>query len=202
MNKVLLGVNVALVICVGVLFYQVNSGKAENEITSVPAPKKDAKLMPVTSKIAFYRNDSIAEQYGYIKDKRKTLQDLEKSIQGQLQRESAKLQARYNELMQKAQTMTQQESEAAQMELGQGQQKLEELKYKLEGDLAQKSAEIQKELFDKVQGFLKKYNEKQQFDYILSYVDGGQVMLAKDTLDITSDVVNGLNAEYQQSKKK
>jgi len=27
------------------------------------------------------------------------------------------------------------------------------------------------------------------------------VMLAKDTLDITTDVVNGLNQEYKDSKK-
>lgn len=200
MNKVLIGLNVALVIAVGVLFYQVNSGSTSTE--EAVTPKKQASQMPVTSKIAFVRNDSITEGYDYIKEKKQTLENLAKSYDGQVQAESNRLQKRYQELMQSAATMTQEEGQRAEMELQQGQQKLQELKYRLDGELAEKTATMQKELLDKVQAFLKKYNETQKFDYILSYQDGGGVLLAKDTLDITSDVLNGLNADYKKSKEK
>ncbi|MES2629630.1 MAG: OmpH family outer membrane protein [Bacteroidota bacterium] len=198
MNKVLIAVNAALVIAVGVLFYQVNAGSPATEDVK---PQKQASQMPVTSKIAFIRNDSVTENYEFIKEKKKQLEALATSYDRQVQSESNKLQQRYNELMQKAATMTQEEGQKYEMELQQGQQKLQELRYKLDGELTQKTADMQKELLDKVKTFLKKYNEKQKFDYILSYADGGGVLLAKDTLDITSDVVNGLNAEHLQAKK-
>lgn len=198
MNKVLLAVNVALVAAVGFLFYQVNSSNTVEE----PTPKKSASSMPVTSKIAFIRNDSITENYEYIKDKKVTLEKLAADYERQVQAESNRLQKRYEELMKVAATMTQEDGQRAEMEIQQGQQKLQELKYRLDGELSQKTLDMQKELLSKVQTYLKKYNEKQKFDYILSYQDGGGVLLAKDTLDITSDVLNGLNIEYNNSKKK
>lgn len=201
MNKILVGTNVALVLAVGFLFYQVNSKPTGKDENAELVPKKNASMMPVTSKIAFFRTDSINDGYLFVKEKIKNLESQEKGMQASLESKSRALQTRYAELQQKAPTMTQAEGEAAQMEMQQSQQELEELRYKLSADLEGKRVELQKEFFGKVNSFLKKYNEKQQFDYILSYVDGGQLMLAKDTLDITRDVLTGLNAEYTNSKK-
>ncbi len=201
MNKVLLAVNAALVLAVGFLFYKTLGTNEAGVANATPEIKKDAKLMPATGKIAFFRADSLNENYLFLKEKSKGLLDEEKRFQGTLEGKMKALQARFGELQQKAPTMTQQEMEAAQLELQQAEQQIEELKYKMAADLDVKRVNLQKEFFAKVNSFLKKYNSTQNFDYILSYADGGQVMLAKDTLDITSDVVNGLNAEYKNTKK-
>ena len=203
MNKILLGVNAALVLAVGFLFYKLSDSDCceMGSNKNGPLVKTDAKLMPVTSKIAFFKADSINENYLYLKEKTKALEDEEKRLNGTLEGKMQALQGRFNELQQKAANMTPQEQEAAQLELQQSQQQIEELKYKMATDLDKKRVALQKEFFEKVNGFLKRYNQQQNFDYILSYAEGGQVMLAKDTLDITTDVVNGLNQEYKDSKK-
>lgn len=204
MNKILLAVNAILVIAVGFLFYKVScSDCCSNGGSSSEAPliKTDAKLMPVTNKIAFYRADSVSENFVFLKEKAKALEAEQKRLEGTLEGKMQAMQARYGELQQKAATMTQQEMEAAQMEMQQTNQQIEELRYKMAGDLDKKRMDMQKDVFDKLNTFLKKYNQKQNFDYILSYVDGGQVMLTKDTLDITIDVINGLNKEYPVTKK-
>ena len=58
------------------------------------------------------------------------------------------------------------------------------------------------DLQKKVEDFLKKYNEKKGYSFIVSYRPG-EFMYYKDSVyDITKDIVNGLNAEYSKTKKK
>jgi outer membrane protein len=56
-------------------------------------------------------------------------------------------------------------------------------------------------LIDTVTNFLKRYNKVYKFDYILGYKMAGEILLANDTLDITSDVVKALNQEYKDKGK-
>jgi outer membrane protein len=51
-------------------------------------------------------------------------------------------------------------------------------------------------LIDSVMNFLKRYNEKYKFDYILGFTKGGNILYANDTLDVTNDVIKELNAAY------
>ena len=55
-------------------------------------------------------------------------------------------------------------------------------------------------LVDSVRNYLKRLNEIYNYDYILGYNNTGNIFLAKDTFDITNDVIEGLNREYQVYK--
>jgi outer membrane protein len=52
-----------------------------------------------------------------------------------------------------------------------------------------------------VTAYLKRYNRQYQFDYIMGYKAGGEILVSNDTLDITRSVLDGLNSEYHQRKK-
>ena len=41
--------------------------------------------------------------------------------------------------------------------------------------------------------YLKTYNKNQQYDFILGYSRGGGILFANDSLDVTKQVVEGLN---------
>ncbi len=197
MNKVLVGINVALVLAVGFLFYQVNSKPTEEVVT----PKKDSKSMPVTSKVAFFNFDSLTVNYEFIKDEKKKFEQLQNRWDGELSAKEQSFQKRYAELEQKAQTMNQNDMQQAQMELGQMQQTMAELKQKAAEDIQKKNLEFATEMNKKLDSFLKTYNQKQQFDYILKSGEGGFIAYGKEALNITTDVINGLNAEYENAKK-
>ncbi|HNE28198.1 MAG TPA: hypothetical protein PLW66_03475, partial [Saprospiraceae bacterium] len=47
---------------------------------------------------------------------------------------------------------------------------------------------------------LKTLSDKIGYDYILSYSRGGQILLANDSLDITNEVLQLLNARDQEKK--
>ncbi len=199
MNKILLIVNAALAVAIGVLFYQVNNAKSDKPSVAVT---KNAATMPVTSKIAYFNTDTLTLKYEFIKEKNKVLQDEERRLNGNIEAKTKALQNRYLELQQRAQTMTEKEIEAASLELRQAEQAIGEMKQKAAMDLEKQNIALLKELYSKLDSFLKKYNEEQKFDYILKYEEGGFIAYGKDALDITSDVLNGLNEEYAASKKK
>ncbi|MEO7802253.1 MAG: OmpH family outer membrane protein, partial [Ginsengibacter sp.] len=62
------------------------------------------------------------------------------------------------------------------------------------------NSKMKDDILKKIQDFLKVYNKDKRFDYIFSYEPG--FMFYKDsTLDITRDVVVGLNKSYTESGK-
>ena len=88
-------------------------------------------------------------------------------------------------------------------------EKLQQQEAEFNNYAAQKQQEIQEEqvvmmnqLGDAIQTFLQKYNEQKQFAMILTNSGGAPVITADAALDITDDVLAGLNEEYIKSKNK
>jgi outer membrane protein len=86
-------------------------------------------------------------------------------------------------------------------------QKLQQQEIEFNNYAAQKQQEINEEqvvmmnqLGDAIQTFLNKYNEEKQYAMILTNSGGAPVITADAALDITDDVLAGLNEEYIKSK--
>ena len=56
------------------------------------------------------------------------------------------------------------------------------------------------QLGDAIHTFLTKYNEEKQYAMILTNSGGAPVITADEALNITDDVLAGLNEEYIKSK--
>lgn len=76
------------------------------------------------------------------------------------------------------------------------QQELYEMQDQFAAVMAQKEFEMNMVLLDSIRNYLKRINLKYQYDYILSYNATGNLLFGKDTLNITQQVVEGLNNEY------
>ena len=104
------------------------------------------------------------------------------------------------ELQKKAQTMTPQEQEAAMNEMNEMQQNLQIRKQNSDNELLSYNSKMNDDILNRIQNFLKKYNSDGKYSYVFSYQPG--LMFYKDsTLDITADVIKGLN-ELDAEKKK
>ncbi len=86
-------------------------------------------------------------------------------------------------------------------------QKLQQQEVEFNNYAVQKEQEIQEEqvvmmnqLGDAIQTFLNKYNEEKQYAMIITNSGGAPVITADAALDITDDVLAGLNEEYIKSK--
>ena len=52
--------------------------------------------------------------------------------------------------------------------------------------------------------YIKEYNKSGNYNYVLAYSEGplSPVLLANESLDITKDILEGINAQYRAKKKK
>lgn len=73
------------------------------------------------------------------------------------------------------------------------QQELMELRDKMLEGLGEDEKKINESLQTNLLTFLKEYNQKHGYDFILGYQPGGGILFANDSLDVTLDVVKGLN---------
>jgi outer membrane protein len=148
-------------------------------------------------KIAFVDIDTLEANYDYFKLKKTEFETRQKEIDARLEKMANTLQAEYSVLQQKAEKgeMSQQEGNTAQQALLQKQQELE-LQRQTLGDKYMKDQEaFNKEIHDNLHKYIELYNEEKGYDYILSYSKDGSILFANKGLDVTSDIIKGMNAK-------
>ena len=152
--------------------------------------------------IVYVDLDRILTEYDMANDLRSVVETKVQNIQAEVTRRGQKLEkevASYQEKIQKG-LMTRSVAEA------QGQ-KLQQQEIEFNNYAAQKQQEINEEqvvmmnqLGDAIQTFITKYNEEKQYAMILTNSGGAPVIAADAALDITEDVLAGLNEEYIKTK--
>lgn len=157
------------------------------------------EVEPAGLKIAYVEVDSLMSQYQFCKDYNLLLNKKGENAANTLQQKQRALQQHANALQKKYESngfTTRDELERAQNQLAKEQQDLAELDQRLTNELAMENAKLNEELRDSIQAFLKVYNKTKKFDYIFSR-QGDNILLANKKLDITSEVVAGLNKRYK-----
>lgn len=208
MKNLSLIINGVLAIAVAILFYQVHTLKSGSSSTDVSSESKTVEMPIVNSnttladtKIAYINTDSINEHYAYIADFTKVLRAKKNNIEAQMQSLTAKFQKDYEAFQQSAQAGIAPQSELMKQEenLKRQQQDLANKELQMQNlgvELEEKNMELNKN----VKKYLKTFNNG-KFDYILSYSDlVPTILLTNPKLDITNDVLKGLNAEYAAKK--
>lgn len=210
MKNLSLILNGILAIAIVILFYQVNTLK--NAGTSTQTAFSDKVVKPtiiesatnlVDAKIAYVNTDSINEHYDYISDFTKVIRSKKATLEAQMQSMTAKFQQEYEAFQQSAQAgvAPQSELQKQQTSLERQQKELANKELQLQNlgvELEEKNLELNKSVKD----YLLKINNG-RFDYILSYSDMmPTILLANPKLDITSEVLKGINDEYKSKKGK
>ena len=199
--------NGILAIAVAILFYQVHSLKS----SGIQETHTDLSVKPIItsnttladSKIAYINTDSINEHYAYIADFTKVIRAKKSNLEAQLQGMTAKFQQEYEAFQQSAQAgvAPQAELQKQQQYLERQQQELANKELQLQNlgvELEEKNMELNKSVKD----YLLKINNG-RFDYILSYSDlMPTILLTNPKLDITPEVLQGINDEYKAKKGK
>lgn len=154
--------------------------------------------------IAYVEYDSLMSQYEYCKEYSNQLQQRSASYQQQLankQRALEKAAEDFQRKLQSGQYTSQEQAQAQQQKLQQQQEQLQRLSMDLEQKFATEQAEINSALHDSVQNFLKDFNKDGRYAIIMAKV-GDNLLYADPKLDITNQVVSGLNKRYKQKSKK
>lgn len=196
MKQLSIALNILLLVLVAVLFYLHFDSKKKQII---PVQTK-ANATPVAgSRIAYFEMDSLQENYNYFKDALNQLKQREQVMNNELVGLERSYQKKINEWQQKGASMSQAEADAAQRENAQMQQNYQVRKQAMEESFAKQSMEFKKDIKNKIEAFLKSYNKDKNYSYILSY-EPDFIFLKDTTMNITRDLVSGLNASYKPKK--
>ncbi len=189
-----------IILLVGLVVLYVIYFTSSNEKEEV-APTKTVVIPQVSTSdgaIAFVNSDLVLSEY-------KLVNRLAKALEKDRDRKTADITSRDQEYQKDAaylqeqvqkQSISEESAQQIYNQLMVRQQELYELQEKYTYELSRKEIDMNMVLLDSIRKFLKRYNNSAHFDYVLSYNDNGGILLAKDTFDITQQVIQSLNMEY------
>jgi len=200
MKNGIVALNVILLLAVGILFYLYFNSKKNNTTTTDKSEQKDSSITSIYScQIAYFEMDSVEANFELAKQWRTELEKKEDKINAEMGRLQNLYQQKYFHLQQNGATMTGAQVEAAKNELGQLDQKIRETKASMDQDYKNYYVQTQQEILSKIRKFCSEYNKDKRYAIIISN-EPGLVFYKDSTLDITSDLLKGLNEMYGKKK--
>ncbi|QEC68909.1 OmpH family outer membrane protein [Panacibacter ginsenosidivorans] len=198
MNKFLLGLNLVLVIAVGVLYYMYFDYTRSDIHDRQHAQAAAAN----TFKIAYFELDSLQTNYEYYKEVKDYLTKKDSDYGQQLNAIRNRYQNKLKEYQDKGPTLSQ--SQQSDYE-----QQLMKLQNDYQTTEANINSEMQAEMLEKLQGvkmkiqdFLKAYCANKGYAYVFASSKDDDIYY-KDTIrNITDSIIIGLNEQYKASKTK
>jgi len=173
----------------------------EQPKTSAPATSAAASDKK-SEEVVYVNSDSLVANAEFYKDIRAKLEAKSKKAQTDLTAKGNAFQREVAEYRQSAQTLSADQRAVTEQRLARKQQELEAFNQNASSALANESAAENAKLYDKVAEYLKGYAKEKGYKLVLTYSKTNPtVLFADESLDVTKEVVNGLNESYKKEKK-
>ena len=193
--KVILIVAVAAIIC---------SCSATGNTNNTPAANAPQTGAAPQGSIVYIQLDSLINQYDMFNDLRSELESKAQAIQDDLTKKGRSFESAAKDFQTKIEKglLTRSQAEEQQQKLAERQQNLQNLSQQKQYEMAEEEAVMSRKVMDAVQTYLDKYNQEKGYAMIITTSAAtNTVIVGNPALDITKDVLAGLNDEYIKSKK-
>ena len=194
MKNPLLILNGVLVVAVAALFHL--------HFSSAKAPETKPAPVAGNLSIAYVKSDTLLKYYEFFKTEQAKFQEKETRLSKDVENRELSLQKEIENYRAAENNMTRGEIYNAQTQLTKRGENLELFKQSVSQSLMAEQDKFQKELYNRISGFLKKYSEENGFQVVLQYTPASDVLYGAEPLDITSKVIEGLNEAYRQESGK
>jgi outer membrane protein len=211
MKNISFALNIVLLVAVGFLYYKnFSGGKPENSSTK---EDKDSlnhsssaisfSKLPENMPIVFINADTIFAKYEYAKKVKALNERKMMDYQKTYQAKADAFQKEYNDYVEKAGAgaYTKEQGLAIEAELQKKRDEIlamEQNHDKVMNELDKSNMDVQRKIYD----YLTRFNKEHGYYCTLAYTKtGGGVLGIHDSLDVTKQVLEGLNAEYAKEKK-
>ncbi len=173
-----------------------NAKTESTEVANTTATELSGDNFAPTTNIRYYDMDTVMAKYNLVKDLNEVslrtvsnLQNAQRAKEAELQ----KLAASIDQKMRNNGYLSEQSYNADVQNLQKKQAEAQNYIAALQNSAAEEADQQQRQFLDSLNTFLMTYNETHHFDAILIKSPG---VYFNPALDITSDIVNGLNARY------
>lgn len=176
-----------------------NEKTAEAASSEKKTVKVEAESFEPTTNIRYYNMDSVMANYELVKTFNEAnlrtmteLQNAQRSREGELNRLASSIQQK----VQNNGYLSEASYNADMEELNRKQQAAQNYLGSLQARAQEEALRQQEEFIDSLDNFLAEYNKTRHYDAILLYAPGE---LFNPSLDITNEIIEGLNAKYKKT---
>jgi outer membrane protein len=193
MKNLSLILNIILLVAVAVLYYlHFSTGKG-------PAASGTAST-PGDVRIAYINSDTILKYYDYHKASMEVMEAKAKRLEQDFRNRAQGLQNEFSAYQRNVNSMTLGQVKATEEDLQKKQQNLQMYQQSLNQEVMNDEAKLSKELYERITAYLKKYSKEKGLQVVLKYDPSSDLLMGSDALDISKDVIQGLNTEYKNEK--
>jgi len=152
--------------------------------------------------IAFIDLEELTKKYKFYNDGKNSIENFFKTKQALLMKKKQTFEENVGRYEQLAPGFTPEVREKREKDLAAEQQGLMELNEKLNKELQDKEISFEKEFLAKIDDYLKVLSKEKNYSYVFTYIKGNPatIVYAKDTLNISTQVIHALNEQYKKKK--
>ena len=161
-----------------------------------------AKETVAAGSIVYVQMDTLVSQYDMFNDLKSELESKVQAIQDDLAKKGRTFDNAVKDFQTKVQKglLTRTQMEEQQNQLQERQQELQNLGQQKQMEIEDENAVLYRKVMDAIQTYVEKYNTEHNYALILTTTAGNPVLTGSPSLDITAEILTGLNDEYVKSK--
>lgn len=175
-----------------------------NTATSATQQAAQAGELAPAGSIVYIQMDSLVNQYDMFNDLKSEIEAKVQAIDDDLRKKGNALEKSVQDFQNKLNKglLTRSQAETQQQALMDREQSLRNLTAQKQMEMQEEEAVMVRKVMDAIQTYLNEYNKTHNYALILTTSAAtNTVIVGNPSLDITNDVLTGLNAEYIKSKK-
>ena len=194
MKNLSLILNVVLLVAVLILYVLHFSGDQK--------PAANASGMAADLKIAYINSDTVLKHYEYLKAAQGKFEEKGKKLEQEMKSRAQSLQSEIESYQRNVNNMTIGQAKAVEEDLGKKQQNFELYRERVSQELMVEQDKINQELYTKVTDYLKEYGSANGLHVVLKFSNTSDVLYGAEPLDISKQVIEGLNEAYRKESGK
>ena len=176
-----------------------------NNAAPVAAPDTQADTTAAAGSIVFFNIDKVVESYDMANDLRSVVETKVSGIQSEIDRRGNKLQKDANDFQNKMDKglLTTSVANAQYQKLQQQQNDYQQYVVRKQQEMQEEQSVMLNQIMDAISEYVKEYNATKQYALVLATSGdllATPVVTGSASLDITDDILNGLNAAYVKTK--
>jgi outer membrane protein len=170
-----------------------------------PAETASADSSAVAGSIVFFNMDKISQEYDMANDLRSVVETKVGGIQSEIDRRGKKLEKDINDFQNKIEKglLLRSDAEARQVKLQQQQNEYQQYAMSKQQEMAEEQQVMLNQIMNAISEYVQAYNAEKQYALILTTsgdILATPVVTGSAALDITDEILAGLNAEYVKTK--
>lgn len=152
--------------------------------------------------IAYIQMDSLYSNYDMFQELSQEFQAKSEKAETELTNKGRSLEREYNSYVEKASKglITRSQAQSMEEDLTRKQQSFMDQRDRLLGELAEEEQVMFNRIFHSIQEYLDLFNADKRYSMIISTNSGGPILNADPALDITREIIEGINRHYAANR--